>query len=1609
MSAVITPTTPNPVILKVLSPLDQIVYAEAAPSIVVYTGSTMASPIWNPEIIGSGTTATLKIVAAGINQIISGTVDNENPNGLLDSSFTLTNLRVTGSVYGGVISSSSSTPTNAIAASQLATKYITTDRGLLIGNTNLTIQNGTYSNVFGGGAGYGSRVTGDTTVNWSGNTVGSIFGGGDVGSVVDGSTNVNINGNATGYGNYYGYTNGGRISNIYGGGRNSTVKGDANVTFSTDAALINFAGTVYGAGLGVNSIVKGDRNLIYEDYTGAFKANIIGFNHISFEGSSSVTMTRAQNASIKLATYEFVINDKTLLNQNAMLVWDMANVQINKVIVNISSDPVPVDGNGGAMLDQGAEIKLIHSKYFVLNNSFNVNNVLVLNDEGDKVSSVVFDVIYEKYDKKTKLGGDVSIDYKGTSIVLDGRETVKVVLTGRSEEVSIIEGAFLSFGLNTAGGDDVVNVQNGAIVNGTLSLGADDDTLCIQAGSLLNGCIDLGSGDDHMVVAAAATVNCDVALGAGANDLTVQNNAMISGTIRLSDGTINELVTNDITINGGAVANFEGGNAYTTDNIVVTGSRFLMPLLGGEIVVGGGIGYYQNLLPNSLDIAGTINGDPLNLTLTLDQQNWILANVFVAQDLNLGASNDNVTFNSYAQVLNINLGAGDDTLVLNENAIIDGDINLGSGENALVINCGYVFDGRLIDNSTTNGTVVVFAGASMELDGDKLGFGSTNNVLVVSEGSNVELEGSSIGSFLSEDNYGIYLNQNAIISFDDFYHHTEYMQNYTGTLTVEGDLMVFAAPASYPEQVANYYDGHTGGVVNSELLVEGSFILDTGAKVANSLLSVEADAIIDGTISGSTLMVGGNAFVDGTFAGGMLIVEGDVDVVQIAGLSGDTLTQFVETFENGDLVVGGGITGTIIDVDGNAFIELGATVSNSTINVDGTVLREWTEDVNGFVVDVDYDLVAGDMIIDGTVSGSNINVAEEAIIRGSVLGSTLTAEEIIFDAEGVSVAGSTLTAEEVEFNYNFSDAALVIGTEEIELEDNIVVTVGSFYNPDIDGFDIDYNIGDNSMLTEVLAEIITIGDYDKEFPLLAFTDGYNVSIRGEVYVDMWFTNNDISLDEGEYGYGEFYGVAHMSGDNTLTVNDDTFYDWQQFDLAVDATLGFKIADYTLLAIDGFVDVDPITAIVNPTEFGQNSQLAIGSWVYIHDWKDVFEDNRSYELPVLGSADYDWEGYVGNLAWNDLYVTAGAQIWGGIKLNDSDNELVIKDGVVVNGGLNYYDYGTIRTEGGDDTITIGAAKINGRISTDGITAGNDTLTLNGSTINAAVNQGDEVIDMGAGNDELNINIGTQVTGEINMGEGSDEAVISGSTLTGTIDLGNGPYDDLDVINSVVGVSPGAETDDAIVGGDGDKDVSILDSTVNGDIELGEGSNVLGITGSTLNGEVTLGDGENEVTLNTSTVTGDITIGDGLTGTENNAMISGSTLGGDLDFGGVIAYNYLADADDDEEFVGIGNMAYVIRSTGNDINFEDVSVNGTVVSCDDLRIGNAVMLSGSTMGDINFDDVTVNGMITMDHSSLFIGNIGVISASAAGDINFGDVTLNSPISIDDLTGGEVLFAI
>jgi len=211
--------------------------------------------------------------------------------------------------------------------------------------------------VFGGifASGVEAQVTGDVNITVSGDaTMGNVYGGGwaqktGAKSIV-GDVNINISG--------------GTVTNVFGGGSHSTSGGNTsagNVTITvsggnvtgaifargqlagdaTEAAEVIFTGeNDYGCDVYGYSYVRGGDGaaLSFSGYTGEFSGAIGGFDGITFDGTTAMTLDTAA-ADISNGAWEFDFTDRAdVLAGTSFLTWSGANFENDIIKVSFADD-----------------------------------------------------------------------------------------------------------------------------------------------------------------------------------------------------------------------------------------------------------------------------------------------------------------------------------------------------------------------------------------------------------------------------------------------------------------------------------------------------------------------------------------------------------------------------------------------------------------------------------------------------------------------------------------------------------------------------------------------------------------------------------------------------------------------------------------------------------------------------------------------------------------------------------------------------------------------------------------------------------------------------------------------------------------------------------------------------------------------------------------------------------------------------------------------------------------------------------------------------------------------------------------------------------------------
>jgi|GEM_PF-3700003 len=506
-------------------------------------------------------------------------------------------------IYGGAVMSAKE---NTISVNtKVSTNSITA-----VGDVSITLANTKVSKIYGGGAGTGSSMKGDVAITLSNVNAGNIYGGGYKSGDSDGNVVITLNGSKAGNvygGGYQSDVNGNvlitlsdtKVSTVYGGGYqgdvygnveiiidsekaknvgniyvgsdNGTVTGDANVRFTATKNVSSYRGTIIGRGRGGKASLTGKSTLLFSDVSGDFNGKLKNFDNLVIEGSSFLNFKQGQDKSMRTTSYQFIVNDDTVKNSSgsAMLTWNK-NIQINNVTVKLDT----IDSN-----ILGKSLSLISSTCFTKDSSFDTGVITVLNAEGDKVFSGFYDISYTPYNKKTKMGGTVTLTYPETlTFTEDSAFSEKITATNMNESVIIAEGVTFKGNVDLCTGNDTLIVKAGAIVSGFVTMNDGDDTVVLKEGSSVAGCIDLGKGSD--------TININgylnsLKLGAGTNTIVINgclnaDNIQIDGDSKntfelkgkLAADTLSTQTAQQFIVNSGENTLFVDSNDGVSDIIM---------------------------------------------------------------------------------------------------------------------------------------------------------------------------------------------------------------------------------------------------------------------------------------------------------------------------------------------------------------------------------------------------------------------------------------------------------------------------------------------------------------------------------------------------------------------------------------------------------------------------------------------------------------------------------------------------------------------------------------------------------------------------------------------------------------------------------------------------------------------------------------------------------------------------------------------------------------------------------------------------------------------------------------------------------------------------------
>lgn len=407
----------------------------------------------------------------------------------------------------------------------------------------------------------------------------------------------------------------------------------------------------------------------------------------------------------------------------------------------------------------------------------------------------------------------------------------------------------------------------------------------------------------------------------------------------------------------------------------------------------------------------------------------------------------------------------------------------------------------------------------------------------------------------------------------------------------------------------------------------------------------------------------------------------------------------------------------------------------------------------------------------------------------------------------------------------------------------------------------------------------------------------SVAVQGSVGNEE-VTLSDDSMLTGDINLGAGDDGVTMTENATATGNADLGDGTNTFDISNEAELTGTIT--------GGAGDDTVTI---------NNTATVGGNIILGDGMNslTINDTVTYSANFTGGADTD-----------SVTISADATVSGTFDLGDGDNDLTLGGG-----GTTTTFTGSIDGGSGIDLITL---EIEARFGTD---------------ISASE------IDLGAGDDSLDIGNDSVVEADVFLGGGSDEIRVRTpliedgvTTFNGIIDLG--VADDVADDANTVTIGSDAVVTGSVLGGLGDDFVEVRPAAiVDGEISLGGGDDTVRVGGGTTVGAITFSDGTNIVeTFSdndppiTRTIIGGIITGgagvdtvliDDMVDVEDDIilngdadvfqLIGGGSVDGDVNMGDgddVVIYDFRDDPDDAMDFgvsgiimLGDGNNTFRLR--------------------------------------------------------------------------------------------------
>ena len=671
----------------------------------------------------------------GEKAVLSGAINGSD--GSVATTLTLENVTIQGEIYGGgklVIQNGADDRAtgNVIAAginNTAATATMANASELVINGGNF----GTRSLVGGSvNSGTGTLTVDGATSLVIDNTSGeklvissNIYGGSwaESGKVVqNGNANITINAEQETQirGNIY----------VSGGAANGGVlemNGNSTITFTGDASKLTFTGSV--------NAVDGDRTtetIVFKDFAGTFNGSINGFDTISIEGDTQLSLARRQTQTGDTAvsftvtadtqagagsamytvrdanSWEFakdvtisVTNDalRALENQTIILIDNLNNIDAAGLTYKLAdgttltagTEIVDAAGNSYMINYNDAKTQLILTVNSAANDEIFVGNadltakgaasvgfVAAAGDTIDKVRVTVDNtvsasaIVYGVYaDEATNVTtGDVVVTYDSTTFKTENWGAA--AHTGKANQI-------------TVNGNTSIIVEDGAelaTINNELLVGGIYDKTA--AGSKING--------NTSVIIGAAKLSGGNIVGGGSGTITGTAGVEINGA---------DIDLVDAAIFGGTAWGGTVSDSYVTINsgeVTITGSEARRAIFGGSSS-GAETTDNANVTINGGTVASNIfggsRGSAVENTSVVVNDGTVSGNIFAAgYDTNGTATNASVTINGGAVSSDID-GQADKTDISSLNiagGMVTGDV---TGFNSITIDVDAVLSGSI--------------------------------------------------------------------------------------------------------------------------------------------------------------------------------------------------------------------------------------------------------------------------------------------------------------------------------------------------------------------------------------------------------------------------------------------------------------------------------------------------------------------------------------------------------------------------------------------------------------------------------------------------------------------------------------------------------------------------------------------------------------------------------------------------------------------------------------------------------------------------------------------------------------------------------------------------